>query len=96
MNTVIRRIGRLENRLHLAENPRQRIRLVVLRSDCKPSLRNATCQRTLWPNGTLFEMVQFNKHNDRPGELTTEELDRWVESFPVEVLPGQPPGSRER
>ena len=40
------------------------------------------CARTLWPDGTLFEMVEFNRHN-AGSELTDEELDRWLESFPV-------------
>jgi hypothetical protein len=29
-------------------------------------------------------MIEFNKHNEGPDELTDEELDRWVESFPVD------------
>ena len=49
----------------------------------EPSLEDATCKRTLWPDGTLFELVEFNKHNDGPDELTDEELDRWLEGFPV-------------
>jgi hypothetical protein len=90
MKTVIRRIGRLENQLQLAGNPRDRFRLVMGRLDRKPGFENATCRRTLWPNGTVFEMVWLNRHHDRPGEPTAEELDRWVESFPVEAQPGQP------
>jgi hypothetical protein len=47
-------------------------------------LEDATCRRTLWPDGTVFEMIEFNKHNEGPDELTDEELDRWLESFPVD------------
>ena len=43
-------------------------------------MEDATCTRTLWPDGTLFEMVEFNKHNAGPDE----ELDRWLESFPLD------------
>ena len=50
----------------------------------KPSLEGATCIGTLWPNGTLFEMVRFNKGNQGPDELTQDELDRWIESFPIQ------------
>jgi hypothetical protein len=28
-------------------------------------------------------MVEFHKHNDGPDELTDDELDRWLEGFPV-------------
>jgi hypothetical protein len=47
------------------------------------SLENAKCFRTLWPNGTLFEMVHLNRSNDGPDKVTNEELDRWVEGFPI-------------
>ena len=40
--------------------------------------------RTLWPNGTLFEMVQFHKSSGGPDELTQDELDRWIEGFPIQ------------
>jgi hypothetical protein len=49
-----------------------------------PTLEDATCRRTLWPDGTLFELVQFNAHNYGPDELTDEELKKWLESFPVD------------
>ena len=47
----------------------------------KPSLDDATCRRTLRPDGTLFEILEFHKHNDEQDELLDEELDRWVETF---------------
>jgi hypothetical protein len=28
-------------------------------------------------------MVEFNRHNDGPDELTDEQIDRWLESFAV-------------
>ena len=40
--------------------------------------------RTLCSDGTLLEMVRFDKYNAGPDELTDEELDRWVESCPVQ------------
>jgi hypothetical protein len=49
-----------------------------------PSLENATCKRTPCSDGTLLELVEFNEHNEESDELTDEELDRWVESFPVQ------------
>jgi hypothetical protein len=58
--------------------------MVIQMAWAKPSLEGATCMRTLWPNGTLFEMVQFHKSSGGPDELTQDELDRWVESFPIQ------------
>jgi hypothetical protein len=33
---------------------------------------------------TLFEMVEFHQHNERPDEQIDEKLDTWVESFRVD------------
>jgi hypothetical protein len=57
--------------------------MMISMAVAKPSLECATCSRTLWSDGTLFEMVGFNKHNLGPRELTEEELDQWLERFPV-------------
>ena len=58
--------------------------MMISMAGAKPSLENATCRRALWSDGTLFEMVEFNQHNDGPDELTDEELDKWLERFPVD------------
>ena len=84
MKTVIRRLRRLEDQFGSSDRPRRHLRMVIKMAGPRPSLEDATCKRTLWTDGTLFEMVQFNKHNEEPDELTDEELDRWVESFPIQ------------
>jgi hypothetical protein len=58
--------------------------MMISMAGAKPSLEDARCRRTLWPDGTLFEMVEFNQHNEGPDELTDEELDTWVKTFPVD------------
>jgi hypothetical protein len=58
--------------------------MMIGMAGAEPSLEDATCRRTLWPDGTLFEVVEFNRHNDGPDELTDEELERWLERFPVD------------
>ena len=81
------RLRRLEDRFGTAEGkPRERFRLVLRPAGLlNPSLENATCRRTLCPNGTVLESVEFTtRSNGR--ELTQEELDKWVASFPVETL----------
>lgn len=62
----------------------RRLRMTISMAGAEPSLEDATCRRTLWSDGTLFEMVEFHTHNAGPDELTDEELDTWVESFPVD------------
>ena len=84
MRTVARRVLRLENRLHLAGNPRQRVRIVVSRLDHRPSLEGATCQRSLCPDGSLLEVVRLDRSAEGRGALADEELDRWVEARPVD------------
>jgi hypothetical protein len=85
MKIIERRLLKLEDRFGRADGkPRRRLRMLVSMAGARPSLEEATCGRTLWPDGTLFEMVEFHKHNDGPDELTNEELDRWLEGFPVD------------
>ena len=85
MRAVVRRIDRLEDQFGaVSGKPRRRLRMMISMAGAEPSLDDATCRRTLWPDGTLFELVEFNRHNDGPDELTDEELDRWVETFPVQ------------
>jgi hypothetical protein len=84
MTIIDRRLRKLEDRFGPADGkPRRRLRLLVSMAGSRPSLENATCKRTLCSDGTLLEMVEFNKHNGGPDELTNEGLDTWVESFPV-------------
>ena len=85
MRAVVRRIDRLEDRFGAAYGrPRRRLRMMISMAGAKSSLEDATCRRTLWPDGTLFEMIEFHTHNEGPDELTDAELDRWLESFPVD------------
>lgn len=49
------------------------------------NLEGATRRRPLWPNGTVFESVEF-RTSSNGRELTQEELDKWVTTFPVETL----------
>jgi hypothetical protein len=78
-----KRIARLEEHLLVAVNPRKRLSIVVMRVDRKPSLEGATCTRTLCPNGTIMQVIHLDQ--SRPGreELTDEELERWIETFPI-------------
>jgi hypothetical protein len=38
-------------------------------------------------DGTVMELVKFQNHDEGPDELTNEEMNRWVDSLPIEVTP---------
>lgn len=84
MKAIDKRLHRLEGQFGPADGKsRERLRLVVMPAGVShPDLEGATCQRTLCANGTLLESVRIRKSNNGP-ELTPEEFDNWVASFPV-------------
>ena len=84
MKTVIRRLTKLEHQLGYSGKPRERFRMVIRRADSAPTLEGATCKRSLCPDGSLFEFVKFLEPSDGSHELSQEEIDRWVETFPIE------------
>ncbi len=85
MKAIGRRLCRLEDRFAPPDKPRERYRLVVGRIGPEEGLQNATCKRTLCANGLLMEVVRLNGSSDG---LTDEDLDRFVESFPIEPVGG--------
>ncbi len=89
-----RRLSKLEDRFRPARwKPRGVWRYLISMSGSKRSLEGATCQRSLWPDGTLFEMVMFPEHNAGAAEVTDDEPERWIATFPVEGL-NAPKGTR--
>jgi len=87
MKPVIRRIARLEDRFapqpDLVGNPRGRLRVVVSRMDRALSLETSSCRRTLTASGSLTEVVRLDGIR---GALTDEELEKFVQRFPVERI----------
>jgi hypothetical protein len=59
-------------------------RLIMSRAGEPFDRATATCQRTLSSNGTLSEIVTFGGCGD---ELTGDELERFIASFPIEAGP---------
>ena len=87
MRTMNRRVSKLEDRFRPAGwKPRGVWRYLVSMSGSKLSLEGATCQRSLWSDGTLFEMVLFPEHHAGADEVTDDELERWIATFPVQGL----------
>src|SRR5580658_7206990 len=89
MKAIARRLCRLENRFEAADGkPRHYQRMVVIRLDRMPGLEGATCLRTLLPDGTVSESVVLGR--SRTGrDVSPEELERWVASFPIEKADGR-------
>ena len=74
------RLQKLERQHSQVE--RERLRMVVSFAGRPFDLTKATCTRTLWPNGHLMEMV--NLHGSDYG-LKDEDLEMFIQSFPIEV-----------
>ena len=87
MKTVTRRIRKLEDQFRPAGwNPSKRFRLVLFMACTTRSLDCATCKRSLWPDGTLCELVRIGKTNEGAREVSDNEFEEWLASFPVERL----------
>jgi hypothetical protein len=82
MKTLARRIGKLENQFRSADMPRRHSRLQVILLGAKLCLADAKCTRTLCSDGSVMELVEFQKHEEGPDELTGEELDRGLKPSP--------------
>ncbi len=87
MKAIAKRLRRLEDQFGPADGkPRERFRIVLQPAGLRtPDLEHSTCRRTLWPNGTVSETVEFGTGNNGR-EVTNDELDQWVASFPLEAL----------
>jgi hypothetical protein len=73
-------VGNLEVLSGVDRSPRERFRIVV-RAGERASLDGATCQRSLCPDGTLFELVRLDHCLAGHDELTSAELDRFICEF---------------
>ena len=88
MKTMLHRVRRLEIQLgpkierDFARNPRDRFRLVVCAVDHRLNLATSTCTRYVTANGCLMELARLDGIR---ADITDEELDRFIESFPVDT-----------
>jgi hypothetical protein len=97
MKAITRRLNRIENQLNPPPpKPRTWFRVVVRmgdpdaqlvrRRDREPSFEKATCNRSLCPDGTLWEVVRLDKICEGGEQPTDEELNTWIRGFPIEPL----------
>jgi hypothetical protein len=85
VKAIAKRLRRLEDYSTVNGKPRDRLRLVVRRMDRTSGLEGATCHRTLFPNGTLSEIVRLDKSNGGC-EPTEDQLDRWIACLPIAAM----------
>jgi hypothetical protein len=87
MTTVSRRLCKLEDQFRPAGwKPPKRFRLVLFMACTRRSLEGATCKRSIWPDGTLCELVRIGKTHEGAREVPDDEFEEWITSFPVEGL----------
>jgi hypothetical protein len=67
---------------HQRQVLKEPFRVVVSHVGEPLDLAKATCTRTIWPNGQLFELVNLNGGDYG---LSDEDLERFIQSFPVET-----------
>jgi hypothetical protein len=84
VKAIAKRLCRLEEQIVPADRqPRVSSRIVLHRLDRISGLEGATCWRTLLRDGTVSESVVLGRSSNGRA-ATDEELDRWVETFPIE------------
>jgi hypothetical protein len=85
VRAIARRLNRLEDRLGPAKVS-DNLRIVVSLAADKANLAKATCKRFYCADGRLMETVELNGSDDG---LTGEELDRFVQRFPITAREGK-------
>jgi hypothetical protein len=90
MKAIVRRVGRLEDRFEtqLSGKLNSGLRIIVTRAGSDANLATSTCTRYV-RDGVLIEVIDLDGAR---GSISDEELDRFVESFPID--PRRRAGSR--
>jgi hypothetical protein len=59
---------------------RKNIQIIVYGMDQPLNLETSTCKRQIWPDGTLFNLIELD---GRMSDLTDEQLKTFVEKYPI-------------
>jgi hypothetical protein len=59
---------------------------VTRRQGREPCLEDATCTRSLCPDGTLWGVVRLDNIGESSAQPTDAELNSWIADFPIEPL----------
>jgi hypothetical protein len=76
-------LGSLQSRAAARAVLNANLQRVLMVYSCKNrplNLQTATCERMLWPDGLLVEMVFLH---GRASELTDQQLDEFINRFPI-------------
>ena len=79
-------LGSLESRVAAramleTQGDQQRFRVNVSEVGKSFKLEDARCSRSLWPNGTVFEMVEVGAYDITEAE--SEQIERWIRTVPI-------------
>jgi hypothetical protein len=88
MKAITQRIRRLENQIRpLQKAPR--FRITVQGWGGEPGPAKARCQRSVWPDGTIFELIRFLGHayDELQGGSLEAEFEAWIDSIPTDGVP---------
>jgi hypothetical protein len=83
MKTILRRVGRLEDRYaaHLSDKPQVAVRLLISYPwKGALNLAESTCTRKRTGPGSVIETITLQGDADR---ISKEELDRFITGFPI-------------
>jgi hypothetical protein len=86
MRAIAKRLSQLENRIVSAARPLRCLRIRAILVGSRPTLKGAQCTRMLCADGSVLETVKYGIGDRDAAEVTAEEEDRWVKTFPVEDL----------
>jgi hypothetical protein len=86
MRAIAKRLSQLENRVVSAAKPLRCLRIRAMLVGSRPTLKGAQCTRMLCADGSVLETVKYGIGDRDAAEITAEEEDRWVKTFPVEDL----------
>jgi|SRR5580658_2758009 hypothetical protein len=101
VKAIAKRLRRLEDQFASANGKPRTVFRMMLSPTVRPGLEGATCYRDLCADGTVSECIVLGTSSNGRA-ITDDELETWVESFPIEVPDGRmylrpipPPGGRD-
>jgi hypothetical protein len=84
MKTIVRRVGRLEDRYQtqLSGKPKSSLRVIVARGESgTANMASSTCTRRLNNTGGLIEIVDLDGAHSG---ISEEELEQFIARFPID------------
>jgi hypothetical protein len=86
VKALARRLNRLEVHVANADRPRRCLRIRVTVAGCGLILEGATCTRMFCADGSVLETLRYSGCKRGTRDVTAEDEDRWVSTFPIQNL----------